>query len=131
MIQSSNISLPWYHYGHKYMDVEAVYNATSSALEYARSGNGPIILDMETYRYRGHSMSDPANYRAKEEVSTMRNSKDSIERLKKELLSNKALVEEDLKKIDKEIKEVVNKAAAFAQNDNEPDVSELYTDIVI
>ncbi len=113
------------------MDVEAVYNATSSALEYARSGNGPIILDMETYRYRGHSMSDPANYRAKEEVSTMRNSKDSIERLKKELLSNKALVEEDLKKIDKEIKEVVNKAAAFAQNDNEPDVSELYTDIVI
>ena len=76
-------------------------------------------------------MSDPANYRAKEEVSTMRNSKDSIERLKKELLSNKALVEEDLKKIDKEIKEVVNKAAAFAQNDNEPDVSELYTDIVI
>lgn len=113
------------------MDVREVYNVTSSALEYVRAGKGPIILDMETYRYRGHSMSDPANYRAKEEVSNMRNNKDSIERLKQDLLTKNILSEEECKKIDKEIKEVVNNAATFAQNDNEPEFSELYTDIVI
>lgn len=112
------------------MDVEQVYKATYSALDYVRAGNGPVILDMETYRYRGHSMSDPATYRDKDEVSTMRSSKDSIENLKKSLLANQILSEEELKKIDKEIKEISNNAAKFAQNDAEPDISELYTDIV-
>lgn len=113
------------------MDVREVYNATSSALEYVRSGNGPLILDMETYRYRGHSMSDPANYRNKEEVSDMRNNRDSIENLKQNLLAKNILNELKCKKIEKEIKEIVNNAATFAQKDKEPEVSELYTDIVI
>ena len=92
---------------------------------------GPFILEMSTYRYRGHSMSDPAKYRTKEEVQKMRAEQDPIEQVKQRLLDSNFASEDDLKAIDKEIRDIVGKAAEFAQADPEPDVSELYTDILI
>jgi pyruvate dehydrogenase E1 component alpha subunit len=86
---------------------------------------------MMTYRYRGHSMSDPAKYRSKEEVQKMREENDPIEQVKARILNAKLATEEDLKKIDAEIRAVVTEAAEFAQNDPEPDPSELYTDIYV
>lgn len=112
------------------MDVRAVRAAGARALDFARSGKGPYILEMQTYRYRGHSMSDPAKYRSKEEVQKMRTEHDPIEQVRNRLLEGKLATEEDLKKIDAEIREIVNDAADFATNDPEPDVSELYTDIL-
>jgi pyruvate dehydrogenase E1 component alpha subunit len=112
------------------MDVRAVKSASDMATEWCRSGNGPIILEMQTYRYRGHSMSDPAKYRTKEEVQKMRSEHDPIEQVKARLTTKKWASEDDLKAIDKEVRDVVADAADFAQNDAEPDVSELWTDIV-
>lgn len=112
------------------MDVRAVRAAGARALDFARSGKGPYILEMQTYRYRGHSMSDPAKYRSKEEVQKMRTEHDPIEQVRNRLLEGKLATEDDLKKIDAEIREIVNDAADFATNDPEPDVSELYTDIL-
>jgi pyruvate dehydrogenase E1 component alpha subunit len=112
------------------MDVRAVYAAGQRALEHARSGNGPYILEMLTYRYRGHSMSDPAKYRSKEEVQKMRTERDPIEQVKQRLIDNTWSNEEDLKALDKDIRAVVAEAADFAQNSPEPDPSELYTDIL-
>jgi pyruvate dehydrogenase E1 component alpha subunit len=112
------------------MDIHAVREAGRRALEHARSGKGPYILEMQTYRYRGHSMSDPAKYRSKDEVDKMRNERDPIENVRERLLSNKWANEEDLKKIDGEIRAVVNEAADFATTDPEPDPSELFTDIL-
>jgi len=112
------------------MDVRAVKEASVRALDYARSGQGPYILEMQTYRYRGHSMSDPAKYRSKEEVQKMRNEHDPIEQVRSRLLASGIVGEEDLKKIDAEVRTIVQEAAEFAQNDPEPDVSELWTDIV-
>jgi pyruvate dehydrogenase E1 component alpha subunit len=111
------------------MDVEEVRKATDKAVEHVRSGKGPIILEMKTYRYRGHSMSDPGNYRDKSEVTEMREHHDPIETLKKKILQKKYATEEELSEIDKEIKVVVNDSAEFAKNSPEPDSSELYTDI--
>jgi pyruvate dehydrogenase E1 component alpha subunit len=111
------------------MDVRAVKAAGDRALEHARSGQGPIILEMLTYRYRGHSMSDPAKYRAKEEVQKMRTERDPIEQVRQRLEEKSWASEEDLKAIDREIRRVVNEAAEFAQADPEPDPSELWTDI--
>lgn len=113
------------------MDVVAVKEASEHALEYCRSGKGPFILEMMTYRYRGHSMSDPAKYRTKEEVQKMRAEHDPIEQVRARLLGAKTSSEADLKEIDKSIRAIVAEAAEFAQSDALPDPSELYTDILI
>ncbi|MGP8119975.1 MAG: pyruvate dehydrogenase (acetyl-transferring) E1 component subunit alpha [Xanthobacteraceae bacterium] len=110
------------------MDVRAVKAAADRAVKWCREGNGPFILEMQTYRYRGHSMSDPAKYRTREEVEKVRHDQDPIEQVRNRLLETK-VSEQDLKAIDAEVREIVNAAADFAQNDPEPDVSELYTDI--
>ena len=111
------------------MDVRAVKEAGDRAVEHCRSGGGPYILEMLTYRYRGHSMSDPAKYRTKEEVQKMREEHDPIEQVKNRLLAGSHASEEDLKKMDTDIREIVTAAADFATSDPEPDASELYTDI--
>ena len=113
------------------MDVRAVKSAGEMATEWCRAGNGPIILEMQTYRYRGHSMSDPAKYRTKEEVQKMRSEHDPIEQVKARLIEKKWAGEDELKAIDKEVRDIVADAAEFAQNDAEPDPSELWTDIVL
>ena len=112
------------------MDVVAVHAGAEKALAHVRGGKGPYILEMQTYRYRGHSMSDPAKYRSKEEVQKMRTEKDPIESLRKAILDRKLAKEDALKDIDREIKAVVTGAAEFAQNSPEPDPSELYTDVL-
>jgi pyruvate dehydrogenase E1 component alpha subunit len=112
------------------MDVRAVRAAGARAMEYARSGKGPYILDMETYRYRGHSMSDPAKYRSKDEVQKVRTEHDPIEQVRARILEQKILSEDELKKIDGEVRNLVNEAAEFATHDAEPDVSELTTDVL-
>lgn len=113
------------------MDVRAVKAAADEALEHCRSGKGPIILEMLTYRYRGHSMSDPAKYRSKEEVQKMRSEQDPIEQVKARLLEKGWATEDQLKGIDKDVRDIVADSADFAQADPEPDVSELYTDILL
>ncbi|TPJ47536.1 MULTISPECIES: pyruvate dehydrogenase (acetyl-transferring) E1 component subunit alpha [unclassified Mesorhizobium] len=113
------------------MDVRAVKAAGDLATEWCRAGNGPLILEMQTYRYRGHSMSDPAKYRSKEEVQKMRSEHDPIEQVKARLIQKKWASEDELKTIDKEVRDVVADAAEFAQHDAEPDPSELWTDIVL
>ena len=112
------------------MDVRAVKAAGDEAAAFCRSGKGPIILEMQTYRYRGHSMSDPAKYRSKDEVQKMRAEHDPIEQVKQRMIANKWADEAELKNIDKEIRTQVSQAAEFAQNDNLPDAGELYTDIL-
>jgi pyruvate dehydrogenase E1 component alpha subunit len=111
------------------MDVRAVMAAAEEALVWCRSGRGPTILEMMTYRYRGHSMSDPAKYRTKEEVDKMRSEHDPIEQVRKRLIDRKWAAEDELKKIDASVRAVVNEAAEFATHDAEPDPSELYTDV--
>ncbi|MEP2724448.1 thiamine pyrophosphate-dependent enzyme, partial [Roseibium sp.] len=113
------------------MDVRAVMAASEKALEHCRSGKGPYILEMVTYRYRGHSMSDPAKYRSKDEVQKMRTEHDPIEQVRKRLIDAGWASEDDLKSMDKEIRAKVAEAAEFAQTDPEPDASELYTDILL
>ncbi|MCB9983035.1 MAG: pyruvate dehydrogenase (acetyl-transferring) E1 component subunit alpha [Rhodospirillales bacterium] len=112
------------------MDVFAVQNAARQALDYIRSGNGPYILEVMTYRYRGHSMSDPAKYRTKEEVASMKEDRDPIAQIK-DMLQEAGLDEAEIKAIDKEIKDIVNEAAVFAQESPEPDESELWTDVLV
>ncbi len=113
------------------MDVRFVREAARRAIEHARSGKGPYILEMLTYRYRGHSMSDPAKYRSKDEVQTMRAERDPIEQVKKRLIENGWADENALKEIEKEVRTIVTEAADFATNDPEPDAAELYTDVVL
>ncbi|MGN8019197.1 pyruvate dehydrogenase (acetyl-transferring) E1 component subunit alpha [Phyllobacterium sp. 22229] len=113
------------------MDVRAVQAAGEEATAWARSGKGPMILEMQTYRYRGHSMSDPAKYRSKDEVQKMRSEHDPIEQVKSRLIDKGWSSEDDLKKIDKDVRDIVADAADFAQSDPEPDASELYTDILL
>ena len=112
------------------MDVIAVRDATREAVSYVRAGNGPMLIEMKTYRYRGHSMSDPAKYRTKEEVQEVRKTQDPIDQLKTRIVDGGHAEEATLKEIDREIKATVNEAAEFAQNAPEPDVSELFTDIL-
>ena len=111
------------------MDVVAVKAATEKAVDYARSGEGPYVLEMNTYRYRGHSMSDPAKYRTREEVQKMRAERDAIDHVRDLLTASGEVDEADLKAIDKEIKVIVNEAAKFAQDSPEPAEAELWTDI--
>ena len=112
------------------MDVLAVRGAAETALEWTRSGKGPIILELKTYRYRGHSMSDPAKYRSREEVQAVRDKSDPIEAVKREL-EKVGAKEEDLKAIDKQIRDVVLEAAKFAEEAPAPEPSELYTDVLV
>jgi pyruvate dehydrogenase E1 component alpha subunit len=111
------------------MDVRAVKAAGEQAVAWCRRGEGPFILEMLTYRYRGHSMSDPAKYRTREEVQKMRTEHDPIEMVRKRLLENKVASEDDLKKLDGEVRDIVNEAAEFATHDPEPDPAELWTDV--
>jgi pyruvate dehydrogenase E1 component alpha subunit len=111
------------------MDVRAVKAAADDALAWCRAGKGPTIVEMMTYRYRGHSMSDPAKYRTKEEVDRMRTEHDPIEQVRKRLLDRKWAAEDELKKIDASVRAQVNEAAEFATHDPEPDPAELYTDV--
>ena len=112
------------------MDVRAVRAAGERAVEWCRAGKGPYILEMQTYRYRGHSMSDPAKYRSKDEVQKMRTEHDPIEQVRLRLIDKGWASEDDLKKVDAEVRDIVNEAADFAQNSPEPDASELWTDIL-
>jgi pyruvate dehydrogenase E1 component alpha subunit len=112
------------------MNVLAVRAAADEAVAHGRAGKGPYILEMLTYRYRGHSMSDPAKYRTREEVSKVRQERDPIERLRAVLLEEGVADDEALKRLDKEVKEIVSDAAEFAQDSPEPDPSELYTDVL-
>jgi len=112
------------------MDVRAVKAAGDRAVKHAREGNGPYILEMVTYRYRGHSMSDPAKYRSKEEVQKMRETHDPIEQIRKRLIEGGQATEDELKAVDKEVRDIVNAAAEFASSDPEPDPSELWTDVL-
>jgi pyruvate dehydrogenase E1 component alpha subunit len=111
------------------MDVLAVKAAGEKAVAHCRSGKGPYILEVKTYRYRGHSMSDPAKYRTREEVQKMRDERDPIENVRSMLLTGGHASEDDLKAIDKEIKEIVNASAEFAKTSPEPSLDELWTDI--
>jgi pyruvate dehydrogenase E1 component alpha subunit len=110
------------------MDVRAVKAAGDKAVKWCREGNGPYILEMLTYRYRGHSMSDPAKYRSKEEVDKVRTEHDPIEQVRSRLLKKGFASEDSLKKIDAEVRAIINEAAEFATNDAEPDPAELWTD---
>jgi pyruvate dehydrogenase E1 component alpha subunit len=111
------------------MDVLAVKEAGERAVAHCREGKGPYILEMKTYRYRGHSMSDPAKYRTREEVQKVRETQDAIEHVRELLLQGKHADEDELKAIDKEIKAVVSEAADFARESPEPALDELWTDI--
>jgi pyruvate dehydrogenase E1 component alpha subunit len=113
------------------MDVVAVREAAAKALDTARSGKGPVVLEMQTYRYRGHSMSDPAKYRTKEEVDDVKSNRDPIENFRARLLSEKIVTEDELKAVEKEIKAIVAEAASFAEASPEPSASELYTDVLV
>ena len=111
------------------MDVRAVKAAGEKAVAWCRAGNGPIILEMATYRYRGHSMSDPAKYRSREEVERIRTERDPIEQVRARLLKSKRASEDELKKIDARVRDIINEASEFATNDPEPDPSELWADV--
>ncbi len=112
------------------MDIEAVREAGLRAINHARAGKGPYVLGMQTYRYRGHSMSDPAKYRTREEVAKVRAERDPIDRVRQALLDGGHASEDDLKAVDAEIKAIVTEAAEFAQQSPEPNASELYTDVL-
>ncbi|MGV2978893.1 pyruvate dehydrogenase (acetyl-transferring) E1 component subunit alpha [Camelimonas sp. ID_303_24] len=113
------------------MDIRAVKEAGERAIAWARDGKGPYILEMQTYRYRGHSMSDPAKYRTRDEVEKMRTEHDAIEQARHRLLGEHRFSEDELKKVDADIRRIVNEAADFATHDPEPDPSELWTDVTL
>ncbi len=112
------------------MDVLEVRKAAEIALDFVRQGNGPVLMELNTYRYRGHSMSDPAKYRSREEVQEMREKHDPIEHAKEELIA-RGMGEDKIKEIDKRIRAAVTDAADFAENSPEPQAAELYTDVLV
>jgi len=112
------------------MDVLAVRGAAKVALDWVRSGKGPVLLEMKTYRYRGHSMSDPAKYRSRDEVQSVRDNSDPIEGCKA-YLTEMGVGEDALKDIEKEIRKIVNESADFAESSPEPELSEVYTDVLV
>ena len=112
------------------MDVLAVRGAAETALEWVQAGKGPVLLELKTYRYRGHSMSDPAKYRSREEVQSVRDKSDPIDHLAK-ILADKGVGEDELKTLDKDIRKIVADSAAFAEESPEPEASELYTDVLV
>ncbi len=112
------------------MDVLAVRGAVEEALAWVRAGKGPIVMELKTYRYRGHSMSDPAKYRSREEVQSMKDNSDCIDAAKRELEAM-GVTEDELKAIEKDIRQIVVEAADFAEQSPEPDPAELYTDVLV
>lgn len=112
------------------MDVLKVREAAKKALKHVRDGKGPYILEMMTYRYRGHSMSDPAKYRTKDEVASYKEDHDPLLIIKKVMTEN-GISEDEIKQIDKDVKATINEAAEFAQESKEPDPEELWTDVLI
>jgi pyruvate dehydrogenase E1 component alpha subunit len=112
------------------MDVLAVRGAAEVAVDWVRGGKGPILLELKTYRYRGHSMSDPAKYRSRDEVQAVREKSDPIENLKRELEAV-GISEDELKALEKHIRTQVNESADFAEQAPEPDPKELYTDVLV
>ena len=139
-VERASASKDLYIRGHAYgiegkqvdgMDVLAVHDAGEEAVAHCRAGKGPYILEMKTYRYRGHSMSDPAKYRSREEVTKVREERDPIERMKGTLLRAGTADEAALKQIDTEVKNIVLDAAEFAQTSPEPEPEELYTDVLL
>jgi len=138
-IERASARTDFYHRGAPYgipgevvdgMDVVAVKAAGEKAVEQARAGKGPYILEMITYRYRGHSMSDPAKYRTREEVEKVRTERDPIEQVRARLLATSRASEDDLKRTDAEVRKIINEAAEFAAHEPEPDPAELWTDVV-
>lgn len=113
------------------MDLIEVSNAAEWALDHARSGKGPAILHIKTYRYRGHSMSDPAKYRSKEEVDEVKTKRDPIDKARHLGVSSFGIAESEFESLEKNIKELMKEVMDFAQNSPEPDISELYTDILV
>ena len=113
------------------MDVLAVRGAAKTAVEWVRAGNGPVLMEMKTYRYRGHAMSDPAKYRSREEVQAMREKSDPIEGLKKHIIDGGFADEATLKAIDRDVRDEVAESADFALEAPEPDLSELHTDVLL
>jgi pyruvate dehydrogenase E1 component alpha subunit len=113
------------------MDVRAVKATGDRVVQWVRDGNGPYILEMLTYRYRGHSMSDPGKYRTRDEIQKIREERDPIEQVRRRLLDGKLASEDDLRRMDAEIRGIVNASAEFAQSDPEPDESELHTDVYV
>ena len=111
------------------MDVLEGRQAAEIAFAHVRGGNGPVLLELNTYRYRGHSMSDPAKYRTREEVSKMREERDPIDALRKLMLEREITDEDAIKEVDRDVKGIVNDAAKFAQESPEPAESELWTDV--
>jgi pyruvate dehydrogenase E1 component alpha subunit len=112
------------------MDVLEVRGAAELALAHVRGGNGPVLMELSTYRYRGHSMSDPAKYRSREEVQEVREHRDPIDHAKAELLE-RGITEDRLKQLDKDVRARVSAAADFAENAPEPEAGELYTDVLV
>ncbi len=123
---------PWGIHGEQVdgMDVEAVWNAAQRAVATCRAGNGPVLLELLTYRYRGHSMSDPAKYRTREEVDKIRTERDCIEHARNRL-KEEGVADADIKAIDDDVKRVIQEAAEFAQSSPEPDPSQLWTDVLV
>jgi len=113
------------------MHVLSVMEAAQRAAEFVRNGDGPYILEMQTYRYRGHSMSDPAKYRSREEVQYMRQERDPLLRLREVMENHAGVGQDELKQLDREIKDHISEAAEFAQNSPEPEPEELFTDVVL
>ena len=113
------------------MDVLAVRGAAQTAVDWVRAGKGPLLLEMKTYRYRGHSMSDPAKYRSREEVQAVREKSDPIEAAKAEIIAAGFADEARLKDIDKDVRQIVADAADFAETTSEPDPRELFTDVLV
>lgn len=112
------------------MDVLAVRGAAEAALEWVRAGKGPVLMELKTYRYRGHSMSDPAKYRSREEVQAVRDKSDALEHLKK-VMEGAGISEDKIKDIDKEIRAIVAESADFAESAPEPELHDLYTDVLV
>ncbi len=112
------------------MDVLEVRGAAEAAFDYVRGGNGPLVMELKTYRYRGHSMSDPAKYRTREEVQDVREKSDPIEGVKKDMAAA-GISEDEIKAIDKDIRQIVTASADFAESSPEPDMSDLYTDVLV
>ena len=113
------------------MDVAKVKAAGDAAVASCRAGNGPVLLEMKTYRYRGHSMSDPAKYRTRDEVQRVRERRDPIDQLRKRLMRGRRATEADFKDIDAEVKGIVADATDFAQSSPEPEPSELFADVLV
>ena len=111
------------------MDLRSMYSAMKSAADYVREGNGPVIIEAKTYRYRGHSMSDPAKYRTRDEIDEYRQNRDPIDSLRGILLKEGLATEDVIKKIEQKVKSLMKEIVDFSENSPEPDLSELYTDI--